>query len=439
MSAAMAVPALAGPDTSGTLSLQEAVGYSLDVYPTVLQAQAESRQAHATAGEQTADWFPKLSLSGSAVRYEEQMLVTPIHGFRPDVIPPFDATLYQGALSLQFKVFDGFGRSARISSAKAGARAADSRISAARQELMVRTATAYLGTLTAGEMLRAHVHRREALVSERERIRTVRGAGKAADVEMLRIEAALASAEAEKVRLEDVLNVAERQLARLTGLDPERCRYANLAATSLRAPMEGDRAALLELARAGNPEIHAARAQLQAAQSGTKAARSARWPALRLVGNYLGFASPEVDVVAEWNAGLYLTWPIFTGGATNKSIDRADASYEAARHQEREIELQIERALDVALAETHDAQSRVASLQVAADSYTEVARIEKLLLESGTGTQTDFLDAQADLLSARAGLAEAKNTYVLATLKLARCIGRLSPEWIAQHLEYTYE
>ena len=439
LSICLSPPAASQSEVPGPLSLRDAVAHALDAYPSVSQARARSAEAHAAAGEQVADWFPKLSLSGSAVRYEKPMVVTPIHGFRPELIPPFDETLYQGALTLQFKIFDGFGRSARISSARAGARAADLRISAAEQELIVQTATAYLGTLTGGEMLAAHVQRLDALAAERDRIRTIRDVGKAADVEMLRIEAALASAEAEKVRLENILNVAEQQLARLTGLEPGACRYAHLAPTSLRAPLDGDRDLLRDMAKVANAELQAAREQAEAARAGTKAARGARWPSLRLVGNYLGFASPDVDFVAEWNAGLYLSWPIFTGGATSKSIQRADASYDAAREQEREVEKQIERGLDGALAEIQDAQSRVVSLQRAADSYAEVARIQKLLLESGTGTQTDFLDAQADLLSARAGLAEAKNTYILATLKLARSIGRLSTEWIADHVEYAYE
>jgi outer membrane protein TolC len=64
-----------------------------------------------------------------------------------------------------------------------------------------------------------------------------------------------------------------------------------------------------------------------------------------------------------------------------------------------------------------------------------VARIEALAREVGSGTQTDYLNAEADLVSARARLAEAEHAEIAARLELARVTGVLSLEWLVRHLE----
>ena len=62
-------------------------------------------------------------------------------------------------------------------------------------------------------------------------------------------------------------------------------------------------------------------------------------------------------------------------------------------------------------------------------------RIEKLSLEAGSGTQTDYLRAEADLLAARAGWIEARHGEVTARAELARVTGALDRAWVARNLE----
>ncbi|MDO8667184.1 MAG: TolC family protein, partial [Gemmatimonadales bacterium] len=70
------------------------------------------------------------------------------------------------------------------------------------------------------------------------------------------------------------------------------------------------------------------------------------------------------------------------------------------------------------------------ALRSAVEQSEEVARIERLSLEVGSGTQTDYLDAEANLLRARASLIEARHAEISARIELARIAGELSPDWI---------
>jgi len=79
------------------------------------------------------------------------------------------------------------------------------------------------------------------------------------------------------------------------------------------------------------------------------------------------------------------------GGARSRSIDRAEASHRNVVEQMRQIKLQVEEDIDRALSVIREARARLESLVIAVARAEEVARIEQLLLETGSGTQTDFL------------------------------------------------
>mgnify|MGYP003452643256 CR=1 FL=1 len=65
----------------------------------------------------------------------------------------------------------------------------------------------------------------------------------------------------------------------------------------------------------------------------------------------------------------------------------------------------------------------------------EVARIEKLLLEVGSGTQIDYLDAESELAATRAARAENLGTALVARVELAHATGELSLDWLVRNLE----
>jgi len=91
--------------------------------------------------------------------------------------------------------------------------------------------------------------------------------------------------------------------------------------------------------------------------------------------------------------------------------------------------------LDRARAGVAEAHARVASLERAVASFVEVARIEHVALTAGSGTQTDYLRAEADLLSARANLVEARHREIGARVELARVTGALEIDWLNANLE----
>lgn len=427
-------PGARTPGGPGPVTVREATERALASHPSLAVASAREQGARADLDRSRADRWPDLSLSGSATQYELPMIVRPIHDFQPGATPPFDRTLVQGAARLEYTLFEGGGRSARIRGARAELDAAGAGLRADRQELLAGVVGAYLRVLTRRRVLRAHDRRAEALESELDRVVEQLDVGRAAPVDRLRVEAAAARAEAERVRVREELGTAWRTLGRLMGADPEELRARGLTELSPGMARPSSRGELYERARARSPELGEAGRRVAAAEAAVGLARGARLPRLDLEGAWIDRGSAGGDFEAEWNLGVRVSVPVFTGGRISASVARAEADRRRAQASLREASLRVEEAVDRAMAAREAARARVESLEKAVARASEVARVERLRVETGAGTQTDYLDAEAALLEVRAELAGARSEAVSAGVEIARATGELEPGWIERHL-----
>ncbi len=425
------------PDPAGAapLTLKEAVEASLRHFPTVRGSRADLRGAEADLTREHGAWLPDLNLRGSATRYQEPTIVYPIHSFGPDAFPPLNRTVFQGGAYLNYTLFDGGGRMKRVDEARDRVGAAEASLAGSESELVAQVAEKFLEVLSRRRTLDAHDRRLDALRSERDRVDRFMAAGRAARVDSLRVEAALAGAEAQRVQLAGDLAVSQRDLAGLTGILPPRTSAGNLVPVALADTALAPGDTLVARAFRANADVRRAERSAAAARAATGAAKSVRYPRLELTGGYQVWSDPDGNSSNEWNAAVQVTQTLFTGGEVAGRIRKAEAGRTAADEGVRLARITTRRAVLQAADRVRAADARVRSLAAAAGRYDEVARVEELALTAGTGTQTDYLTAEADLLAARAELAEARRAAAAARVELARLTGELDPGWLDTHLE----
>ena len=431
----MLVPALAaGQETEARLSLLEAVERALAVSPALDAGRAGVRGARAESDIAKAARLPRVSAEATATRFGEPMIVAPLHGFDPGALPLFDRTLLQGYVAVGYTAWDGGARGARIAAALAEADAAAANAETVRSRVIAETVGAYLEVQSAAQVVAAQDARMAAVERERERAQRFEGAGRAARVDVLRAEAAAARSRAERIDAVASLRAAERALARLLGADGA-LGMAGVAPVTAAPGGLPERAALLEQAGAANTELRRLSAQVAARRALLAEARSQWWPRVQLSGRWVEYASADGHESAEWQGGVALSYPIFTGGARSAGIERADAGAALAEARLREAELRVGDAIDRTLAALESARARSTALEAAVAQAGEVARIERLSLDAGAGTQSDYLLAEAELLEVRTALVQARHLEVVARVELARLTGRLTADWIAENLE----
>jgi outer membrane protein TolC len=427
----------AGAQTSppGTLTLTDAVEAALRSHPAAEGARARREGASALLGQARAAWLPSLGIDGTLARFQEPMVVAPLHGFDPAHPPEFDRTLLQGNLFVSYTLFDGGARRARVLQALAGEAGATAWEEGTAMELAFQVSEAYLSVLTSNELLGASSRQREALEAERRRVEQFLEEGKAARVELLRVEAALSRTEAGEISARAELELALGRLARLTTLPGEQVRADRLVPPDPSPAVHMEPGMALELARSRNPLLSRAREELAAASAFVREAGSAWLPRLEAGARYSDYGTLTGGHTLEWQGSLRVSYPVFTGGARVAEAQRARADARVARENLRMAELQVEEEVEAALAAVKETRALREALESAAGQSEEVARIEALALEAGAGVQTDFIRAEADLLQARAGLARARHREILARIRLALATGELTVTWLHENLE----
>lgn len=416
------------------LTLVQAVESALERYPSIQASLAQVELSQAALGESEAKRFPVVSIGANLSRYQKPTIVHPIHAFEPDLVPPFDRTLFQLLGDLQYTIFDGGGRRSRIDASRARTQSAQSSLVEARQRLIAEVVRAYLSSLGLQQTLEARGSSIAALELELSRVRQLFDVGRAAQIDLLRVEAAIASATADKVRTATSLEVAERSLARLTGAPIARTRASNLLPVSLTGKTLPGREELVEAALESNATVRQARDEVSIAEAGLGESESRRLPTVNLDGRYINYGSASGANSLEWNVGVSVSYPIFTGGSVGRAIARSRAAERSAVERVKWTEAEVTGQLDRGLAAVDESIARCDALEVAVSRYEEVARIEKLRLDTGAGTELDYIHAEADLLAARASLIESRYGEISARAELARMTGSLSVEWVSTHV-----
>jgi outer membrane protein len=349
--------------------------------------------------------------------------------------PEFDRTLTRGNLTLSYSLYDGGGRGARIERAESGEAMAEAGEVATRMDIIGRTATAFLDLLTTGDLLEASEAQLDALIAEEERVQDFLAQGKAARVDLLRVQAARSRAEATAISLRSQLDMAQGRLARVTGLAREELVGRRLVQVSFSGNPFEARNLALEKAADASPELALARYQLSGASASVREARANWYPQLQAAGSYSEFGALNGSHSFEWQGSIQLSYPLFTGGARRGELDRAVAEERKAAEALRRTELVVEEGVEEALAAVVEARAVRSALEVGVVQAEEVARIEALALEVGSGVQTDFLAAQAALFQSRAALLQARHGEVLAGIHLVRVTGELDLEWLRDNME----
>lgn len=406
-------------------SLADAIRDALARHPAVEGARAAEDAASARVGGARAAFLPSLTASASAVRFEEPMVVAPLHGFDPTRPPTFDDALVRSQVALGYTLFDGGGRSAGLSAARSARAAATAGLASSEAQVIEATAQAWLGVVTAEAVLAASDRRRAALEAEVTRARRLFEAGSAPQVELLRAQAEAAQAEADHASAVAALAAARSILTRLTGRDiPDGLtapRAASLPAepSSLAAP----------------PELAAARASADAADARARAARAAFLPRVAVASSIDQYGATGRRFTNEWQAGLQVSLPLFLGGARFAEARQRSAEARQAHADADRLALDLATARDRIASGVAEAEGRVNALESAEAQFTEVARVEALALTEGAGVQRDLLAAEAQLFRVRADLARARAALLTQRIALARADGRLDRAWVDAHLE----
>ncbi|MFB0613974.1 efflux transporter outer membrane subunit [Aurantiacibacter poecillastricola] len=323
-----------------------------------------------------------------------------------------DSELYDAGLDVGYQL-DLFGRVRRATEAsRADVEAVQAAYDVTHITVVAETVRAYSDACNAGRRLT--VARRSVEIQEQtfDLTRRLFEGGRVTALETGQAGALLEQTRAEIPTLEALQQTALYRLAVLTGRPPaEFPREVAACATPLQLenPIPvGDGASLL----ARRPDVRAAERRLAAETARIGVATAELYPSITLGGS-IGTTAGALGDIASGSAFRYSLGPLISWSFPNMAVARAriaqaEASTDAALAE-------FDRAWLTALQETESALTnyargldRSAALQRAVDQAREAARIARLRYEAGREGFQIVLDAERQLASAEAALAQSQ-------------------------------
>lgn len=401
---------------SRIITFEEAVRIALERNATLRQSETAAELNSVAVQEARGQLFPDLRISTStAQNYGRNFNQT-----EGRIIEQSSRSVNIN-LNSGVTIFDGFGNTASLNSAKFAETAGKLDVQRTRETVVFTVASNFLSLIQAQEQLRV---RRESLQAEMallEQIQSYVNAGARTIADLYQQQANVASAQLAVVQAERAAELAKVDLMQTLQLDPQGVyEFEAPSEAALGAADEpADLPELLERAYAKRADLEAEQARIEAAEQNIRVAKSNLWPTLSLNTSYgSGYTSvsdfsffDQLDQRRGGSISLGITIPIFDRGATRAQTRRAELQAERARitleSLQNEIGLQVRRAyLDYRAAreQLSAAEAQLRAAELALQATNDRYRVGAATLVELSQSRVAQVQAASNVVTARFNL-----------------------------------
>ncbi|MDX6749455.1 TolC family outer membrane protein [Geminicoccaceae bacterium 1502E] len=405
------------PAAADAARLEEALALAYAASPELEAARARLRAVDENVPRARAGWFPAFDASSSAGFASRSGL---------DGAETFSTSRH--ALTLRQELYSGGETRALVRRAESAVLAERARLARVEQEVLLEVVAAYTAVLRDQALLELALSNEARLRQQREATGERFRLGQVTRTDVAQAETRHARASADATRAKGALTVSQADYEKVVGTPPERLVPVAVPAGLVASESEARAAAQ------SHPAVLAAQYGLDQAEDETAVARAALKPRLSLTGQ-AGYvddpASGTGGLQQDMSVAAVLTVPLYQGGGDHARVRQSRQSAAQRGHE-------LDAAVRAAGRDAVAAWRSLASLQARMDALETQARSAELAVEgvrqealAGLRSVIDVLDAEQELVEARATLVEAGREEMLAAFALLAATGRLS----AQSLE----
>ncbi len=398
------------------LRLQDVLRAAYNDNPTLKAARAELRAVHERLPQAEAGYKPTASANGRVESGETEDDFGSSSSTGKSIGASVNQPLYRGGRTV-----------AAMSSARDFIAAQTAILNGAEQDILLQAATAYMDVVRDRALLDLSRNNQNVIGEQLKAARERFEVGDLTLTDVSQSEARFARAEADITASQATLKRSEAVFEEIIGFAPP----AAFDVTTVNLPKPTGAEESASLAEQNNPDVIAATLLQRSSESD--------------VDNVFGELLPSVGLFAEWNKaydplpglvdeqenktiGISASIPLYEGGAVRSRVraakETANQRYmqilEARRNAHQRAITSWE-ALEAARAEIKSREAQVKASEVAKEGVV-------LETELGARTILDSLDADQELLDARASLVTARRNEIVANFTLANVLGALAPE-----------
>lgn len=337
---------------------------------------------------------------------------------------PVTLTRNERSVTLSQMLFDSFATASEVARNKARVDSSAYRVAGTSEQIALRVVEAYLDVLR----LRDNVQLTQDNLAAHQKmydqiaLRAASGVGRRSDLDQAQARLALAKSNLTAVQAN--LRDAEINYQRFTGLSPEKLIKPEGPKSS---EMPFNLAAALEQARANNPQLKQAQADVEAANAQNRAAKSAFGPRFDLeagannLDNIGGFEGPDNSRYAM----LRFRMNLLRGGSDYARVGETRAlAYEAMEVAKR-TQLQVDQSVGLSWNALLSVLERMPNLKQHAEASLVTRDAYVLQFSIGQRTLIDLLDTENEYYTASVEYMNAQYLELFSRYRLMSDMGRL--------------
>jgi outer membrane protein len=402
------------------LTLKDCINIALKQSPLIrtseLDIDASSEGYKASRGA----ILPRLDLNASYLKENQDIPFIPAQSTK--IPAKFSDEVYSWNISMKIPLYEGGRLWSQINVSSVEKEIQGLKRDFTIQDVIANVTNTFNKLLQLKELRSAYQKSVEALERQRENTSLLVKTGRAANIELLRIDVQLANERQNLIKTEEAMNRTKNTLAFLMGI---KSIEGIEVSGSLEKNERLESVNVDELIRA-RPDVLLLEKRVAQSKIKVDIASSKRYPSVSLVGNYGNRAGSGMNDREEvWEAGVVASLNIFDGGITSAEIRREKILLEKAKEELRQTELRARLEIENALSLLKEAEERLKASEKAVAQSEEALRIEELKYKTGAGTITDVLLAQSAMSLSNANYYQALYDYNTAITEYKRAAGIL--------------
>ncbi len=400
--------------------------------PVVLKSQAQFMIVQEDIVQARAALLPQITLSGGYNTGERESYIQ-----KSKLDTEFSSLTYGANLNMQLYHHDSW---LRLNNAEKVAHQSDLSYQIAKQNLIVRVTDAYFNLLSAKDDLVFTTAEKEAIARQLEQTKQRFSVGLTAITDVYEAQAQYDNAVTEQIRTQNAIYRAEEELRVITDAYPQNVSTLNTERFSTNTPVPNSADEWQVTAEAKNLSLISSRVGIDIAQDTIDIARAGHYPTLDFGANYNADDDessinngPTIDnpAVDSYSLGVQLSVPIYSGGATQSSVRKAQNNFVLASQDlsltHRNVVRNTRNAYNTVIA----AISGIKAFEQSVLSAQKALEATEAGFEVGTRTIVDVLNSTRNLYNAKRNLSSLRYAYITNILTLKQNAGTITDEDIS--------
>lgn len=399
------------------LNLTRCMEIAFKRQPNVIAAMNTVSAALSRVGQAQAGYYPQIDLSAGYSRISPVVSSTS-RSSAATISNDYDQ--YTGSATLRQNIYD-FGKTpSQVNIQKFNLESSRSDLDNVTSQIIFNVKQSYYGVLQAKRNRDVAV---EVVKQFEQHLQQAKGfyeVGTKPKFDVTKAEVDLSNAKLSLIKAENALKIAMVILNNAMGVPSARDYMLedNLAFIKYEIAYKD------ALARAfdNRPDIKSIMAKVKASEEAVSLAKTGYYPALTgsAAYNKTGSRFPLDD---GWNAGVTLSFPLFSGFLTKNQVDEANANLNVIKANEENLKQSVVLDVEQAFLNLKEAEERIPTAELSVKQATENLEIATGRYAAGVGNPIEVTDAEVAYANAKLAYIQALSDYKVAQASLEKAMG----------------